>query len=603
MRALLKFWPDVRARLGIYTLVTVLTLVANGIALVIPVVTGHIVDGPIAHGDAGGLVGPVLLLIGVVLLEAGALFTRRYLIAPVVSRWEILWRARLFDRLQYTSVASHDAWESGQLLSRAVNDLTQLRRFFAFGAPFIIVLPIVIAIGGGILTASHWVFGLILLAMAIPTVIIIAVFQQRYSLASRRAQDQMGVLTTNVEESIQGLRILRAFGRSPWMKERFRAISHHLADIEVRKAKLDAWMWGSIVVLPQLAQAAVLGVGAWGAVQGWLTVGQVVSAVTIMMVLRIPIEMLGFLLSDFLMSATAATRYWEVMEHPLGIVDPGRDPAGRGETRRSVADEPEVGEWAGRLDFDDVDFAFADAPPGQLTFDGLRLHIEPGETVALVGATGSGKTALAALVPRLQDVTGGAVRIDGRDVRELPINTVRALVSVAFEDPILFSATVRENVVMGAPAASDDDVWAALRIACAEDFVAALPEGLDTQVGEQGMSLSGGQRQRLALARAIIGTPRILILDDPLSAVDVDTEDRVQRGLRTVLPDSTTLVIAHRPSTAALADRVAVLENGRIVAEGSHEDLLHSSEAYRELMGAAPTVTQQIGTQQIGGGE
>ena len=575
MRPLLRFWPDLRSRIGVYVLVLVLTLLANGIQLIVPVITGHIVDGPIAHRDLSALWLPVLgvLLIGIA--EAVGMWARRMVVAPVVSAWEVTWRSRLFDRLQYTSVAIHDSWESGQLLSRAVNDLSQLRRFFAFGLPFLLSTPIVLAVGTVMLVIMQPVFGLIMILMAVPAIIAVAVFEKHYRETSRRSQDTMGELTTDVEESIQGIRILKSFGRSPWAAERFSEISTRLKSLEVRKAKLDSWLWSVLLLLPTLAQAAIVAIGTWGVIEGWTTIGTVVAAVTISMVLRMPIEMLGFLLADALMALTAAGRYWEVIDIRHDITD----------TDGGVDDAPEVGRYRGRLRFDDVDFHFADTE--RLTLRGLDLTIEPGQTLALVGATGSGKTTLASLVPRLQDVSAGTVSIDEVDIRDMPVNELRHLVSVSFEDPILFSTSVAENVEMGAPGASEEEIWEALEIAAAKDFVSRLPEGLDTQVGEQGLSLSGGQRQRLALARAVIGRPRILVLDDPLSAVDVDTEDRVQRALREILPDSTTLIIAHRPSTAALADVVAVLDEGRIAALGTHQQLLESSKLYRELMGAS----------------
>ncbi|TGD31831.1 ABC transporter ATP-binding protein [Brevibacterium sp. S22] len=575
VRPLFRFWPDLRSRIGVYILVLVLTLLANGIQLVVPIITGHIIDGPIAHRDLSGLWLPVLgvLLIGIA--EAVGMWARRMIVAPVVSHWEVTWRSRLFDRLQYTSVAIHDSWESGQLLSRAVNDLSQLRRFFAFGLPFLLSTPIVLAVGTVMLVLMQPVFGLIMIIMAVPAIIAVAVFEKHYRETSRRSQDTMGEVTTDVEESIQGIRILKSFGRSPWAAERFSEISTRLKSLEIRKAKLDSWLWSVLLLLPTLAQAAIVAVGTWGVIQGWTTIGTVVAAVTISMVLRMPIEMLGFLLADALMALTAAGRYWEVIDirHDITDADGGVD------------DAPEVGHYRGKLRFDDVDFSFADTD--RLTLQGLDLTIEPGQTLALVGATGSGKTTLASLVPRLQDVAAGTVSIDGVDIRDMPVNELRHLVSVSFEDPILFSTSVAENVEMGAPGASEEEIWKALEIAAAKDFVSRLPDGLDTPVGEQGLALSGGQRQRLALARAVIGRPRILVLDDPLSAVDVDTEDRVQRALREILPDSTTLIIAHRPSTAALADVVAVLDEGRIAALGTHEELLESSKLYRELMGAS----------------
>lgn len=574
MRALLRFWPDVRARIWVYSLVMVLTLIANAISLVTPVLTGHIIDGPIAHRDIGGLWLPAAGILAVGLAEASALWARRRLVAGVVSESEVTWRSRLFSRLLYLRVGRHDAWDSGQLLSRATQDMSQLRRFFAFGGPFILVTPVTIIIGTVMLGFIHPMFALIVIAMAVPLTAAIGFIEGRYRDASRSAQDAMGEVTTNVEESILGIRVLRSFGRSGWASQRFSEISHRLAGYEVRKAKLDSWIWVSMQLLPAAAQVVMLAVGAWGVIHDWVTIGQVVAALTITWIIRMPVEMLGFLMADLLMSITAAQRYWDVLDEDLGIEDPGG----------GIDDAAAAPDADGLLEFRDVGFAFDDGR-GPLLHD-VNLTVRPGETLALVGQTGSGKSTLAALVPRLHDVTAGAITVDGRDVRDLPLSSLRGLVSFAFEDPILFSDTVRANVEMGAPGADDAAVEEALRIAAAWDFVQELPEGLDTQVGEQGLSLSGGQRQRVALARAIIGRPRVLVMDDPLSAVDVDTEDRVQRALAEVLPDSTTIVVAHRPSTAMLADRVAVLSEGTIVEVGPHRELTAHSPVYRDLMGA-----------------
>ncbi|WP_420733248.1 ABC transporter ATP-binding protein [Brevibacterium luteolum] len=595
MRSLWRFWPDVRARLGVYLFIFVLTLGSMGIALLVPMITGWIVDGPIARGDFAGMLAPLALILLIGVAEAAAVWLRRRLIAPITSRWEVLWRERLYDRLQYVAVGVHDAWPAGQLLSRAVNDLSQLRRFFAFGLQFLIASPLIVLGGGIILASLHPYFGIIAIAAAVPTVTAIAVLERRYRLASRSAQDTMGEIATDVEEAVQGIRILKAFGRSPWAAQRFRALSERLRGFELTKAYVDSWMFGAAIMIPVLALTAILAVGTWGVIGGWMTVGQVIAALTVTMFLRMPIEMVGFLLADFLMSVTAANRYWEVMDLPFDITDPDGE----------ISEDPQPHSYAGHIRFDAVEYRFADAEEPILTH--IDLDIAPGETLALVGATGTGKTALAALLPRLHDVTAGSITLDGTDLRDFRINELRRIVSVAFEDPVLFSTTVRENVAMGLkhaddralPAAAtstsglgdahgpDAEVWEALEIAAAADFVRRLPDGLDTEVGEQGLSLSGGQRQRLALARAVIGKPRVLVLDDPLSAVDVDTEDRVQTALRRVLGDSTTLVIAHRPSTAALADRVAVLDGGRITDTGTHDELLARNGHYRDLMGAS----------------
>ncbi|GAA4513442.1 ABC transporter ATP-binding protein [Brevibacterium yomogidense] len=578
MRDLLRFWPDIRPRAWRYVVSILLALVSTGVGLFIPVLTGRAVDGPIAQRDVAGLVAVVLLVVAVGFGESIAQLVRRMLTAGMTADWEVLWRRRLFTHLQDLDIAHHDEWDSGQMLSRATNDLTQLRRFTAFGLPFLVITPCLLVVGGVILSFIHPVFVALLVLMAIPTMVGVAWFNSRYKLAARAAQDTMGEVSTSVEESVQGIRVLLAFGRSPWAAARFHAIVERLRAHELEKVRLDAWLFGAIMLLPQLALVAFAAVGAWGVVAGWATIGQTVAAITLMMYLRMPIEMFGFLLADALMAATAATRYWELMDRRPRITDSGlpdhapRDPS------------------PGVLEFDEVVFQHEDAATPLLT--GVSLRIERGETVALVGTTGSGKTATAALVPRLFDVTRGAVRVDGHDVRDLSLADLRSRIGVAFEEPILFSATVRDNVAMGthavdgSAAIDDDRVWEALEVAQAADFVRALPDRLDTEVGEQGLSLSGGQRQRIALARAVAGHPRFLVLDDPLSAVDVETEDRVQYGLRRVLAATTALIVAHRPSTAALADRVAVMDAGRIVAVGGHEELLATSAVYRELMGA-----------------
>lgn len=592
MHDLLRFWPDVRPRVWRYVVSILLALVSTGVGFFVPVLTGAAVDGPIAQRDLRGLTLLVAAVAAVGLVEAASQLIRRTITAAMTAEWEVLWRRRLFAHLQRLDVAHHDAWDSGQMLSRATNDLSMLRRFAAFGLPFIVITPFLIAIGAIMLAFIHPVFVVILLVVALPTMVGVAWFSSRYKIASRAAQDVMGEVSTSVEESVQGIRVLLAFGRSPWATARFRAIVDRLRDHEITKVRLEAWLFGAVMVLPQLAMVGFAIVGAWGVVDGWITLGQTVAALTLMMYLRMPIEMFGFLLGDALMSATAAARYWELMDQEPQITDPDIDvrPA-VGAAAEATDAAPRPAPQPGVLEFDDVVFQHDDAHEPLLR--GVTLRIEPAETVALVGTTGSGKTALAALVPRLFDVTGGSVRIDGVDVRKLTLSDLRSRVGVAFEEPILFSASIRENVAMGTQAIEgattidEERIREALTIAQAADFVAELPDDLDTEVGEQGLSLSGGQRQRIALARAVAGHPPFLVLDDPLSAVDVETEDRVQQQLRTVLDTTTALIVAHRPSTAALADRVAVMDAGRIVAVGGHEELLATSAVYRDLMGVS----------------
>jgi ATP-binding cassette subfamily B protein len=482
-------------------------------------------------------------------------------------------RADLYRHLQRLPIAFHDRWPSGQLLSRGTTDLQILRMFLAFPLVFLLVNSVTILIGFGILFDQAWTLGLVLLLPIVPLVILCAVFEARYAVKSRLAQDQAGDLATVVEESVLGVRIIKAFGRHRSQELAFHEQAGELRGTELRKAALLSDIWALIMTLPEFAIGAALVVGVMQVADGGLSAGTLVAFLTTALALRWPVESMGFLIAISNEAATAADRFFEAMDAPE------TDPAGRDEAEPSHDG----------LRFEGVRFRYPDAPEDSPDLlHGIDLHVRTGETMAVVGATGCGKTTLTALVPRLHDITGGRITLDGADITALPRQRLRELVAVAFEEPTLFSATVRENVAMGAGVEepTEADILRALDIAqCG--FVHDLPHGLDTQVGEQGLSLSGGQRQRLALARAVVGRPGFLVLDDPLSALDVHTEALVEAALREVLAASTAVVVAHRPSTVMLADRVALLAEGRITAVGTHGELLRDSAAYRHLMAGA----------------
>ncbi|MBB1245987.1 ABC transporter ATP-binding protein [Streptomyces durbertensis] len=582
VRSLLRLWPYVRpVRVRLFS-AAVVAIVASCTGLVIPLVLKWIVDGPVADGDSAGVWwgGGLLLAVGVA--EAVLFGFRRWLVARPLAGVEASLRADLFGRLQRLPVAFHDRWASGQLLSRATTDLMLLRLFLAFPLTFLLVNGVTIVVGCVILLVLDWGLGLVVLAPVVPLVLLCSVFEGRYAVAARRAQDQVGDLTTVVEESVLGIRIVKGFGRHRSQARAFRELSGRLLSTELHKARLLAWIWAVIMTLPELALGVVLVLGTVQVADGSLSAGTLVAFLSTALALRWPVDSIGFLLAMSNEAATATDRYFEVMDEPLPPDAPKPSATGPKHPDGEAASE------LGGLLMSGVRFRFPDAPPtAPPVLDGVDLHLRPGETMALVGATGSGKTTLTALVPRLLETTGGTITLDGVDVATMPTERLRRLVAVAFEEPTLFSASVRENVLMGAEDADDEAVWRALRIAQAADFVAALPDGLDTQVGEQGQSLSGGQRQRLALARAVVGRPRFLVLDDPLSALDVHTEARVEAALREVLATTTALVVAHRPSTVQLADRVALLSGGRVTAVGRHEELLRSSAEYRHLMSGA----------------
>ncbi|MFH0242309.1 ABC transporter ATP-binding protein [Streptomyces sp. HK10] len=583
VRSLLRLWPfvrPVRARLFTAAFVAVL---ASCLGLVIPLILKWIVDGPIAGRDTGGvwLGGALLLAVG--LLEAALFGLRRWLVARPLAGVEASMRAALFRHLQRLPVAFHDRWASGQLLSRATGDLHLIRIFLAFPLTFLLVNGTTIVVGFAVLLSQEWTLGLVLLAPVAPLVVFCFLFETKFSLQARRAQDQIGDLTTVVEEAVLGIRIIKGFGRHRSQARAFRELSRRLLGTELHKARLLAGIWAVITVLPELAIGAAL---VWGTVQvadGELSAGTLVAFLTTALALRWPVESIGFLIAMSNESATAADRYFEVLDEPV-------PPDVLVSERPSSAPRGKAGAVQDGLRLTGVVFRHPDTPPDvPPVLDGVDLHIRSGETMALVGATGSGKTTLTALIPRLHEATSGRITLDGRDIAAMSREELRSLVAVAFEEATLFSASVRENVLMGAPedsaeGSAEGDLERALRVAQAEEFTAALPQGLDTQVGEQGLSLSGGQRQRLALARAVVGRPRFLVLDDPLSALDVRTEALVEAALREVLAGTTALVVAHRPSTVLLADRVALLSRGRIAAVGTHAELLRSSAEYRHLM-------------------
>ncbi|MET7798460.1 ABC transporter ATP-binding protein [Streptomyces decoyicus] len=596
VRSLLRLWPFARpVRVRLFTAAFVGVL-ASCIGLVIPLVLKWLVDGPVAERDPGGvwLGGAYLLLLGVA--EALLFGLRRRLVARPLAGVEASMRDALYHHLQRLPVAFHDRWSSGQLLSRGTTDLQLVRLFLAFPLTFLLVNATTILVGAVLLLAQRWSLGLVLLAPVVPLMVLCSVFEAKYGRAARRTQDQLGDLTTVVEESVLGIRIIKGFGRHRSQARAFRELTHALRTSELRKARLLAWILGFNTTLPEIAIGGALVLGTLQVADGVLSAGTLVAFLSTALALRWPVESIGFLLAMGNEAATASDRYFEVMDVPA-VDEPGTDARATGapatdapDRREPAAQDPAsadagAGAGAGGLVFSGVEFRYPDAPPeSPPLLKDITLHIRPGETMALVGATGSGKTTLTALVPRLYDPTAGRISLDGRDLATLGRDEVRALVAVAFEEPTLFSATVAENVLMGGENAQESDLRRALAVAQAEGFVGALPEGSATQVGEQGLSLSGGQRQRLALARAVVGRPRFLILDDPLSALDVHTEALVEAALRRVLATTTALVVAHRPSTVLLADRVALLSGGRIAAVGTHHQLLRDNPEYTTLM-------------------
>lgn len=562
----------------------------------VPIVLEQIVRGLDTSASIAIIVGGAAVVLALGIGEAAMVWLRRWFILKPSTEVEYRMRTQLYARLQTLPVAFHDRWQSGQLLSRMMQDIGLIRRWLAFGLILLVVNVLTIIIGSVLLFRWHWLLGTIFIVTAIPLWIQGYLFEKRYGILARQSQDQAGDLATSVEESVHGIRVLKAFGRGKHALTRFSKQAESLRSTELSKARAIGSIWFWLDLMPQIAFGLSLLSGIWLIAQGAIELPELFAFFAMATVLRWPIESIGFLFSFMLDARTATDRVFDIFSETNTITDP--------ESPVTIA-EPR-----GELAFEGAHFRYQDAGSAERDLlDGIDLVLRPGETMALVGLTGSGKTTLTTLPTRLYDVTGGRVTLDGVDVRDLSLVELRQHIAMAFEDATLFSASVRENVLLGR---AELDIHSeegervlreALDVAQA-GFVDQLPDGVETVIGEEGLSLSGGQRQRLALARAVAAKPKVLVLDDPLSALDVDTEALVEEALRHVLADTTAMIVAHRPSTVALADRVALLESGRITAVGTHSELLRTSAHYRHVIssleaeeaartGAIPVITDQ----------
>ncbi len=576
----LRIFPYAKKALPRIVLGIIAAVAASLFALAIPQLLRSLFDSLDGSGTLENLYLFVFLVFLMGALEATMVLLRRWLVLTPGTFVESGLRSTLYQKLQDLPVSFHDRWPSGQLLSRATQDLSLIRRWLSFGVVLLFANALTIVVGLAILFTFHWLLGLIFFLISIPIWIQGYRFEAKYGQIARLSQDQAGDLATSVEESVHGIRVLKAFGRGDYAARKFADEAKGLRSTELKKAGLIANIWVYLLLIPETAVAISMLVGVFLVAEGSFTIGGLVAFFATATVLRWPTESVGFLLSMTLDAKTAIQRFFEVIDEPVLIKDP--------ENPKTIS-SPE-----GRLEFKNVHFRYPDSKEDQPDLlRGVNLTLEPGESVALIGITGCGKSTLTALTTRLYEVSSGSIELDGVDIRSLSRVELRSHIAMAFEDATLFSASVRENVLLGRPDSTEEELAEALSIAQA-DFVYELPEGLDTKIGEEGLSLSGGQRQRLALARAVAAKPAILVLDDPLSALDVDTEALVEQALRKVLKKTTALIVAHRPSTVQLADRVALMQDGKIVAIGKHSDLLASNDHYRYVISSLDAAGKQI---------
>jgi ATP-binding cassette subfamily B protein len=535
----------------------------------IPALTGEAIDRGVVPQDSAASLRWTVLILAVGLVQAAATGVRRYAAFRLALRVETELRMRLVAHLQQLHFAFHDQAQTGQLMARANTDIQQIHLV-------VLLIPLTIASTLSMLAVIVILLlrspGLALFGLAaLPLLNVVAArFTKRMYPVGLELQEELADLSGVVEESVTGVRVVKGFGAERLQERRLADEADAVLDRSLAAARLRAGFIPMIDLLPTLGLVGILWYGGHQVLDGNLTTGDIVAANFYVLMLIWPLRMLGMLLGQLSRSAASAGRVHEVLATDPMIVD--RHGA------RPLPDGP------GEVRFDGVRFGYGGGRP---VLDGLDLVVRGGEAVALVGATASGKSTVARLVPRFYDVEEGRVAIDGVDVRDACVHDVRRAVGIVFEDTFLFSDTVRNNIAFADPDASRDAVVRAARLAGADEFLAALPDAYDTVVGEHGYSLSGGQRQRVAIARAVIAEPRVLILDDATSSVDPTKEHEIRGALREAMRGRTTIIIAHRPATIALADRVVLLDAGRVVAEGTHEELLATSERYREVLARA----------------
>ena len=536
-------------------------------AVAAPLVVKYAIDNGVVTKDHHALTVWLLVLLGVGLLEVVAGGLRHIYAIRNRSQSDARVRDALFAHALRLDATYHDRVGPGELLSRASSDSQHIARMMdAIGHTIGYVLTVVaVAI---VMLVLDWRLALVIL-IPLPFVSVGAwLYSRRYDRGTRRLQESWGAASTLVEETVSGIRVVKGLGAGDALSARFGRRSDEIFRRAMDLARLDAIFIPVLEMLPLLGIAAVLWLGGRSVIAGDLSVGSFVAFNAYVVMLVWPLRVLGQRVTTVQKALAASGRILEVLEAEPRLREP-RHPA---ELERPLR---------GDVRLDAVRFGH---DGDRAVLDGLELHVAPGESLALVGATGSGKSTVAGLLARLYDPEEGRVLLDGHDLRELRLDDVRAAVALVFEETFLFSESVRENVRVGRPDANDEDVRRAAELAGAAEFIGELPDGYETVLGERGFSLSGGQRQRIAIARAILADPAVLVLDDATSAVDATKEHEIRGALAEVMRGRTTLVIAHRPATIALADRVAVLEGGRIVDEGTHGELLRRSERYRALL-------------------
>lgn len=547
-------------------------MLVSGANLLAPLLVGRAIDEGISPRQADVVVYVVLALVGIAVARGLFTFLQGYLAERASQGVAYDLRDALFARIERLSFSYYDRVQTGQLVQRITNDVEQIRTFAGSGVVQLANAVVMLFGAAALLFYLDWRLALVALAVVPAIALLLVRFVRLIRPLFQEVQQTLGRLNTVLQEDLSGVRVIRAFAREDYETGRYRSVNDELLRKNLTTTRVFANNFPFVFLFANLGTLAIIWFGGWQVIGGRLSIGELVAFNTLLGFMLFPILTIGFLSAGISRAGASATRVFEVLDAPLDVTD--------------GPDDYPLPPIRCRVEFDDVSFRYPGS--GRDILSHVSFTVEPGNTVAILGTTGSGKSTLVNLLPRFYDVTGGAVRLDGHDVRDVTLSSLRSQIGTVLQEARLFSGTVRENVAFGRPDATDEEVLAAARAAQADGFIQQLPEGYETAIGERGIGLSGGQRQRIAIARALLVNPRLLVLDDSTSAVDAETEAAIQETLDRLMREKhrTVFVIAQRISTVRDADVILVLDGGRIAAMGSHEELRQGSELYNEILGS-----------------
>jgi subfamily B ATP-binding cassette protein MsbA len=567
VRSLLRLVPILRPHTRTVAFGTFCMVMVAGTTLVPPLVIKYAIDHVLLPHKLSLLLRVVVGFVAIFGVHALFLARRTYVMHVLGQRFVLDIRTRLYAHLQRLSLTYYDSRQTGEIMSRVSNDVNVLEDLVVHGTDTVIV-QLITLVGAAAIVFGYlsWQLGLIILAPVPIMLILIYGFSKRVRPIYRSIRDRLGDINARLQDNLSGIRVIKAFNREDHEQGRFDRESAEYYDMNVRGIRLWANFFPRIDFIVSLGMVGIIGVGGWLFMRGAFPFGTIAAALLYVDMFYRPIGELFRVYDVILRSSAAADRIFEILDADVEIHD--------------AADAVAITHMRGEVDFDDVYFRYATGEPVLL---GINLHVSPGERIALVGRSGAGKTSIINLLPRFYDPESGAIRIDGRDIRTVTLESLRSRIAMVLQETFLFSGTVRENLAYGKLDATDDEIVEAAKVANAHEFITQLPDGYETQVGERGIKLSGGQKQRIAIARAVLANPRILILDEATSSVDAESEFLIHQALERLMRGRTTFIVAHRLSTIKNADRIVVLEDGRVVAQGDHQTLLTTSPIYAQL--------------------